>query len=69
MQCDAPDVDSWTLTGVILLQVVVWQKAKVADYRSALIATLGSSAVVDLLPCHHRQEQPEVSQERGSLSS
>lgn len=61
MQCDSPDVDSWKLTGVILLQVVVWQKAKVADHRSALIATLGPSAVANLLPCHHHQEQPEVS--------
>nr|XP_046259968.1 PMS1 protein homolog 1 isoform X2 [Scatophagus argus] len=41
-------------------KVVVWQKAKVADHRSALIATLGPSAVVNLLPCHHRQEQPEI---------
>lgn len=61
MQRDAPDVGSWKLTGVILLQVVVWQKAKVADHRSALIAALGSAAVVNLLPCHHHQEQPEVS--------
>lgn len=61
MQRDAPDVGSWKLTGVILLQVVVWQKAKVADHRSALIAALGSGAVVNLLPCHHHQEQPEVS--------
>ncbi|KAM9347293.1 PMS1 protein homolog 1 [Symphorus nematophorus] len=41
-------------------KVVVWQKAKVADHRSALIATLGPSAVANLLPCHHRQEQPEI---------
>lgn len=61
MQRDAPDVGSWKLTGVILLQVVVWQKAKVADHRSALIAALGPGAVVNLLPCHHHQEQPEVS--------
>lgn len=60
-QCDLPDVDLWKLTGVILLQVVVWQKAKVADHRSALVATLGAGAVANLLPCHHHQEQPEVS--------
>ncbi|XP_051814506.1 PMS1 protein homolog 1 isoform X2 [Acanthochromis polyacanthus] len=41
-------------------KVVVWQKAKVADSRSALLATLGSSAVANLLPCHHHQEQPEI---------
>ncbi|KAM3836133.1 PMS1 protein homolog 1-like, partial [Diretmus argenteus] len=42
-------------------KVVVWQKAKVADHRSALLATLGSSIVANLLLCHHLQEQPEVS--------
>ncbi|XP_040913728.1 PMS1 protein homolog 1 isoform X2 [Toxotes jaculatrix] len=41
-------------------KVVVWQKAKVTDHRSALLATLGPSAVANLLPCHHRQEQPEI---------
>ncbi|XP_033990117.1 PMS1 protein homolog 1 isoform X3 [Trematomus bernacchii] len=41
-------------------KVVVWQKAKVADHRSALVATLGASTVANLLPCHHRQEQPEI---------
>uniref|UniRef100_A0A4W6BPW9 PMS1 homolog 1, mismatch repair system component n=1 Tax=Lates calcarifer TaxID=8187 RepID=A0A4W6BPW9_LATCA len=41
-------------------KVVVWQKAKVADHRSALLATLGPSAVANLLPCHHHQEQPEI---------
>ncbi|XP_061774548.1 PMS1 protein homolog 1 isoform X4 [Nerophis ophidion] len=41
-------------------KVVLWQKAKVANYRSALLAVLGSSAVVNLLPCHHRQEEPEI---------
>lgn len=46
---------------VILFQVVLWQKAKVADNRSALLATLGPSAVASLIPCHHLQEQPEVS--------
>uniref|UniRef100_UPI003AAF6BE3 PMS1 protein homolog 1 n=1 Tax=Centroberyx gerrardi TaxID=166262 RepID=UPI003AAF6BE3 len=41
-------------------KVAVWQKAKAADHRSALIATLGPSAVANLLPCHHHQEQPEI---------
>ncbi|XP_041662293.1 PMS1 protein homolog 1 [Cheilinus undulatus] len=41
-------------------KVAVWQKAKVADHRSALIATLGSSTVANLLPCQHHQEQPEI---------
>ncbi|XP_070694083.1 PMS1 protein homolog 1 isoform X1 [Pempheris klunzingeri] len=41
-------------------KVVVWQKAKVADHRSALLATLGPGAVANLLPCHHHQEQPEI---------
>ncbi|MED6241226.1 hypothetical protein ATANTOWER_004031 [Ataeniobius toweri] len=39
-------------------KVVVWQKPRVADNRSALVATLGPSAVTNLLPCH--QEQPEI---------
>lgn len=43
-----------------LLQVALWQKAKAPDHRSALVATLGPTVVVNLLPCHHRQEQPEV---------
>uniref|UniRef100_A0A8C2ZLD7 PMS1 homolog 1, mismatch repair system component n=1 Tax=Cyclopterus lumpus TaxID=8103 RepID=A0A8C2ZLD7_CYCLU len=41
-------------------RVVVWQKATVADHRSALLATLGAGAVANLLPCHHHQEQPEI---------
>ncbi|XP_034549931.1 PMS1 protein homolog 1 [Notolabrus celidotus] len=41
-------------------KVVVWQKAKVADHRTALIATLGSGTAANLLPCHHHQEQPEI---------
>ncbi|XP_041857334.1 PMS1 protein homolog 1 isoform X2 [Melanotaenia boesemani] len=41
-------------------KVVVWQKAKVTDYRSALLATLGSSAVANLLPCYQQQEQPDI---------
>lgn len=45
----------------ILFQVAVWQKAKVADQRSALLATLGPGAAASLLPFRRRQEQPEVS--------
>nr|XP_029133042.1 PMS1 protein homolog 1 isoform X1 [Labrus bergylta]XP_029133043.1 PMS1 protein homolog 1 isoform X1 [Labrus bergylta] len=41
-------------------KVVVWQKAKVADHRSALIATLGFGTVSNLVACHHHQEQPEI---------
>nr|XP_057937402.1 PMS1 protein homolog 1 [Doryrhamphus excisus] len=41
-------------------KVVLWQKAKVADHRSALLAVLGSSAVVNLLPCHIQQEELEI---------
>ncbi|XP_076016700.1 PMS1 protein homolog 1 [Genypterus blacodes] len=41
-------------------KVAFWQKAKVPDHRSALMATLGSGAVANLIPCHHRQEQPEI---------
>uniref|UniRef100_A0A3Q2GGJ6 PMS1 homolog 1, mismatch repair system component n=2 Tax=Cyprinodon variegatus TaxID=28743 RepID=A0A3Q2GGJ6_CYPVA len=39
-------------------KAVLWQKARAADLRSALVATLGSGAVANLLPCH--QEQPEM---------
>lgn len=45
---------------VFFFQVVLWQKAKVADARSALLAVLGSGPVAHLLPCHQRHEQPEV---------
>ncbi|XP_056145707.1 PMS1 protein homolog 1 [Lampris incognitus] len=41
-------------------KVVVWQKPKMPDHRSALVATLGSSTVANLLPCHYHQEQPEI---------
>uniref|UniRef100_A0A8C6NVZ0 PMS1 homolog 1, mismatch repair system component n=1 Tax=Nothobranchius furzeri TaxID=105023 RepID=A0A8C6NVZ0_NOTFU len=41
-------------------KVVIWQKAKAADDRSALVATLGSGIVPNLLPCHQRQEQPKI---------
>ncbi|KAM4731709.1 PMS1 protein homolog 1 isoform 2-T4 [Anableps anableps] len=39
-------------------KVAVWQKARAADHRSALVATLGASVVANLLPVH--QEQPEM---------
>lgn len=52
----AADVFSWRR---LFPQAVLWQKARAADLRSALVATLGSGAVANLLPCH--QEQPEVS--------
>lgn len=41
-------------------KVVVWQKSKVADHRSALLATLGSAALANLLPIQHHHEQPEI---------
>ncbi|XP_068429200.1 PMS1 protein homolog 1 [Clinocottus analis] len=41
-------------------KVAVWQKATVADHRSALLAALGAGAVANLLSCHHHQEQPEI---------
>lgn len=41
-------------------KVVLWQKARVADLRSALLATLGSGTVAHLLPCRHDQEQPQI---------
>ncbi|KAF6738651.1 PMS1-like protein 1 [Oryzias melastigma] len=41
-------------------KVVVWQKTKVADNRSALLATLGPSVVANLLQCHQEQEEPEI---------
>ncbi|KAM6934943.1 PMS1 protein homolog 1 isoform 2-T2 [Xenentodon cancila] len=41
-------------------KVVVWQKAKVPDTRSVLLATLGSSTAANLLPCHQRHEQLEI---------
>lgn len=47
---------------IVLLhnKVVVWQKSKVADDRSALLAALGAVATANLFPCHHRQEEPEI---------
>ncbi|XP_014877641.1 PMS1 protein homolog 1 isoform X3 [Poecilia latipinna] len=45
-------------------KVVVWQKARAADHRSALVATLGASTVTNLLPVH--QEQPELLRQHHS---
>ncbi|KAM4561979.1 PMS1 protein homolog 1 isoform 2-T4 [Fundulus diaphanus] len=39
-------------------KVVLWQKARATDFRSALAATLGPAAAANLLP--RRQEQPEM---------
>lgn len=68
MQRDAPAAPPWEAEpcavlccAVLSLQVLVWQKASAADHRSALVAALGPGAVGSLLPCHHRQGQPEVS--------
>ncbi|KAI5091188.1 PMS1 protein-like 1, partial [Silurus meridionalis] len=41
--------------------VVVWQKSKVSDHASALMAVLGSSVAANLLPVRHRHEQAEIS--------
>ncbi|KAJ8367637.1 hypothetical protein AAFF_G00314240 [Aldrovandia affinis] len=41
-------------------KAVVWQKARVSDHRTALLAALGTSCVANLLPLHHRQEQPQI---------
>ncbi|KAI5613425.1 PMS1 protein-like 1 [Silurus asotus] len=42
-------------------KVVVWQKSKVSDHASALMAVLGSSVAANLLPVRHRHEQAEIS--------
>ncbi|XP_062313359.1 PMS1 protein homolog 1 isoform X2 [Osmerus eperlanus] len=39
-------------------KVVVWQKTKATDHRMALLATLGTNTVANLV--HHRLEQPEI---------
>lgn len=41
-------------------KVVLWQKSKMADHRSSLVATLGPSVVSNLQPFHHRHEDPEI---------
>ncbi|XP_028291694.1 PMS1 protein homolog 1 isoform X2 [Gouania willdenowi] len=41
-------------------KVVVWQKAKVPDNRSALLATLGPGIVANLLHCEHCHQEPEI---------
>lgn len=46
----------------MLFQVVVWQKSRVSDHRAALMAVIGAASMANMLPLHHRQEHPEVSQ-------
>ncbi len=46
----------------VLLQAVVWQKSRVSDHRTALMAVLGAASVANMLPVQHHQEQPEVSE-------
>lgn len=41
-------------------KVVIWQKSKMADHRSALVSTLGPNTVANLLPFYHRHEEPEI---------
>uniref|UniRef100_A0A8C6WMR8 PMS1 homolog 1, mismatch repair system component n=1 Tax=Neogobius melanostomus TaxID=47308 RepID=A0A8C6WMR8_9GOBI len=41
-------------------KVMLWQKSKMADHRSALVATLGPNVVSHLQPFHHRHEDPEI---------
>ncbi|KAM9710919.1 PMS1 protein homolog 1 isoform 1-T3 [Menidia menidia] len=41
-------------------KVVLWQKARAVDSRSALLATLGPGAVANLFPVHQHREQPEI---------
>ncbi|KAI1884872.1 hypothetical protein AGOR_G00214340 [Albula goreensis] len=41
-------------------KAVVWQKPKVSDRRTALLAVLGTASIANLLPLQHRQEQPKV---------
>ncbi|KAL6484345.1 hypothetical protein MHYP_G00063900 [Metynnis hypsauchen] len=42
-------------------KAMVWQKARVSDHRTALMAVLGATSAANLLPVQHRQEQPEIS--------
>lgn len=41
-------------------KVVLWQKSKMPDHRSALVATLGPSIVSHLMPFHYRHSDPEI---------
>uniref|UniRef100_A0AAR2KTC4 HMG box domain-containing protein n=1 Tax=Pygocentrus nattereri TaxID=42514 RepID=A0AAR2KTC4_PYGNA len=42
-------------------KAMIWQKARVSDHRTALMAVLGATSAANLLPVQHRQEQPEIS--------
>ncbi|XDV30121.1 hypothetical protein PO909_033106 [Leuciscus waleckii] len=42
-------------------KAVVWQKSRVSDHRTALMAVLGAASVANMLPVQHHQEQPEIS--------
>uniref|UniRef100_A0A9J7ZJV5 PMS1 homolog 1, mismatch repair system component n=1 Tax=Cyprinus carpio carpio TaxID=630221 RepID=A0A9J7ZJV5_CYPCA len=41
-------------------KAVVWQKSRVSDHRTALMAVLGAASVANMLPVQHHQEQPEL---------
>ncbi|XP_026127225.1 PMS1 protein homolog 1 [Carassius auratus] len=41
-------------------KAVVWQKSRVSDHRTALMAVLGAASVANMLPVQHHQEQPEI---------
>nr|AAI52496.1 Zp3a.2 protein [Danio rerio] len=41
-------------------KAVVWQKSRVSDHRTALMAVLGAASVANMLPIQHHQEQPEI---------
>ncbi|XP_016301158.1 PMS1 protein homolog 1 isoform X2 [Sinocyclocheilus anshuiensis] len=43
-----------------LNKAVVWQKSRVSDHRTALMAVLGAASVANMLPIQHHQEQPEI---------
>ncbi|XP_073702181.1 PMS1 protein homolog 1 [Garra rufa] len=41
-------------------KAVIWQKSRVSDHRTALMAVLGAASVANMLPVQHHQEQPEI---------
>uniref|UniRef100_A0A8C9VBR5 PMS1 homolog 1, mismatch repair system component n=1 Tax=Scleropages formosus TaxID=113540 RepID=A0A8C9VBR5_SCLFO len=41
-------------------KAAVWQKAKVPDHRTALMAVLGTAPMANMVPLQHHQEEPEV---------
>uniref|UniRef100_A0A8C2DX34 PMS1 homolog 1, mismatch repair system component n=1 Tax=Cyprinus carpio TaxID=7962 RepID=A0A8C2DX34_CYPCA len=41
-------------------KAVIWQKSRVSDHRTALMAVLGAASVANMLPIQHHQEQPEI---------